>query len=189
MKSKAQKDRNDLQYGFTMMELVIVMIAFGIIGLLSIAILRTAGDVYWEMTNREAVVQTNRKVLSRMAREISLQLDLNHLEYASEKQLQLVTPRLDTLTYSMIDNELNLSKNHGEARVLSDFLVLGQSSFAYSDSSGDSLTAFPLSSDDLQRVWSIDVQIETALEGDTLLLSSTVFTENLWYGERMPYHE
>ncbi|MEE9166602.1 MAG: hypothetical protein V3U24_03950 [Candidatus Neomarinimicrobiota bacterium] len=171
------------------MELVIVIIAFGIIGVISVAILRSAGDVYWGITNRKAVVITNQTALSRMVREISLQLDRSRLEYASDDQLQLVTPRLHTLTYSIGGAQISLSKNENPSRVLADHIVLANTSFGYRDSFGNILNAFPLSSADRQKVWTIDLEVETGLDTDTLALKSTIFPENLRYGQRMPYHD
>lgn len=185
-----RKDQGkDLARGFTLMELVIVIIAFSIIGVISVAILRSAGDVYWGITNRKGVVVTNQTALSRMVREISLQLDRSRLEFASDKQLQIVTPRLVTLTYSIDGTQINLSKNESPPRVLADHVVLANTSFGYRDSFGNILNAFPLDSADRQKVWTIDLEVETGFEVDTLALKSTIFPENLRYGQRMPYHD
>lgn len=181
--------RKNLACGFTLMELVIVIIAFSIIGVISIAILRSAGDIYWGITNRKGVVVANQTALSRMVREISLQLDRSRLEFASDKELQIVTPRLETLTYTIADGEIRLSSNQGLPRVVADHVVLANTSIGYRDSFGNILNAFPLSFDDKQKVWTIDLEVETGFEGDTLALKSTIFPENLRYGQRMPYHD
>ena len=181
--------RKNLAYGFTLMELVIVIIAFSIIGVISVAILRSAGDVYWGITNRKAVVVNNQTALSRMVREISLQLDRSRLEFASDQELQIVTPRLVTLTYTIADGEIRLSHNHGLSRVVAGNVVLAHTSIGYRDSFGNNLNVFPLSSSDRQKVWTINLEVETGFDVDTLALKSTIFPENLRYGQRMPYHD
>lgn len=175
--------------GFTLMELVIVIIAFGIISTISVAILRKAGDIYYETVNREAIVSSNRVTLWRMMREISLQKDKNNLEIASGTELQLVTPREDVLKYDVSGNKVRLTKNQGSAHELAENVVSSHTSIAYMDSSRNALDAFPLSAADRQKVMLINLEIQTALGSDILTLKSAIFPKNLRYGEIMPYHE
>ncbi len=174
--------------GFTMMELVIVIIAFGVIGTITVGILNSAANFYFNVLNRQTVISNNRAALWRMTREIALQKDWNNLEVATEKGLRLVTPRNDTLNYSLAEDKISLSKNYSIAHKLAADVVSGQSYINYEDIAGNSLGIFPLDTNDLKRVWLINVRIMTALGKDTLTLQSAIFPKNLHYGEIMPYH-
>ena len=189
MRTNHKIDSSRAISGFTLIELVIVIIAFGIIGTISIGILRSGGDVYFDLVNRQAVVGHNRISMWRMVREISLQRDKNHLGIASGTELQVVTPRLNSLKYDLTGNKVRLTKNQSVAHELADNVVSSQSSLAYWDDFGNNLDLFPLSPNDRQKVMLIDLQVKTAKGDDNLTLRSSIFPKNLHYGERISYHE
>lgn len=175
--------------GFTLIELVIVIIAFGVIGGISVGILRSAADIYVDVVNRGAVVNSNRTALWRMVREISLQQDKNHLQFASRSSVEIATPRDVTLKYDMSEDKVRLTKNQGSAHELADDLVSSNSSLIYRGKTGYSFTLFPLDFSERQEVMLFNLEIETALGDDTFRLRTAIFAKNLHHGERMPYHE
>ncbi|MBC8402079.1 MAG: hypothetical protein H8E14_11380 [Candidatus Marinimicrobia bacterium] len=171
------------------MELIIVMVGIVIIGTIALNIFRLGADIYGDVVNRAAVVSANRRAIWRMVREISLQKDENYLQVASGSEVQLVTPRDDTLKYDLSSDKIRLTKNMDSANELATNVISGQSSLSYKDSDRNSLTSFPLDSSARVSVKLINVQIQTALRGDTLTLRSRISPQNLHYGYRMPYHD
>jgi len=174
--------------GFTLMELVIVIIAFGVIGTITVSILNSAANFYFDVLNRQTVINDNRAALSRMTREIALQKDFNNIEHATDKELQFVTPRNDTLYYNLNGGQINLTKNSSGPHKLSTKILSSKSFFAFEDKAGNPLGNFPLSTTDLTKVWLINVRITTSLGKDTLRLDSAIFPKNLHHGQIMPYN-
>lgn len=192
LKNVKKMKRNQKQIGnkgFTLMELVMVMLGMGIIGLISINIFVLGIDIYDEVLNRKSVVSDLREAMWRAEREISLQRDKNHLETASGTDIQLITPEPDTIKYDFSLSKIQLTKNNGTARDLIDNLISNQSAFSFQDINGNTLSPLPLSSSLRDDVMLIELQIQTGFRGDTLTLRCRVFPQNLHYGFRMPYHD
>ncbi len=171
------------------MELVMVMVGMGIVGIISINIFVLGVEIYNDVINHKETVNANRLAVSRTARELNLQRDKNHLEIASASVIQFVTPIIDTLEYDLSDDQVSITKNNGSKRGIADNVISNISNFSYHDSTGSELLPLPLSTSLRDNVWFIKLKIQTGFLGDTLTLETKVFPQNLNYGFRMPYHD
>ena len=181
------------QKGFTMIEMVLVIVAVGIIGSMAAAMLFQGSDIFVKETNRQGFVSEARSSFWRLMRDTQGQSspadfilsdqnslyvkngkgDLKDFQTGSSGYFNF---RMGTGSYNSLSNSLGYSQSNGFTFYDNNFNVVSPSSGGLTEAQAKTVH---LSKLDLTFV----------NDTDTLSLSSFVYPHNFRFGSKMSYHD
>ena len=181
------------QKGFTMIEMVLVIVAVGIIGSMAADMLFQGSDIFVKETNRQGFVSEARSAFWRLMRHTQGQSspadfilsDQNSLYVKNGKgdlkDFQMGSSgyfnfRMGTGSYNSLSNSLGYSQSNGFTFYDNNFNVVSPSSGGLTEAQAKTVH---LSKLDLTFVNNTD----------TLSLSSFVYPHNFRFGSKMSYHD
>ena len=181
------------QKGFTMIEMVLVIVAVGIIGSMAAAMLFQGSDIFVKETNRQGFVSEARSAFWRLMRDTQGQSspadfilsdqnslyvkngkgDLKDFQTGSSGYFNF---RMGTGSYNSLSNSLGYSQSNG-------FTFYDNSFNVVSPSSGGLTVA------QAKTVHLSKLDLTFVNDMDTLSLSSFVYPHNFRFGSKMSYHD
>ena len=181
------------QKGFTMIEMVLVIVAVGIIGSMAADLLFQGSDIFVKETNRQGFVSEARSAFWRLMRDTQGQSspadfilsdqnslyvkngkgDLKDFQTGSSGYFNF---RMGTGSYNSLSNSLGYSQSNGFTFYDNNFNVVSPSSGGLTEAQAKTVH---LSKLDLTFV----------NDTDTLSLSSFVYPHNFRFGSKMSYHD
>ena len=181
------------QKGFTMIEMILVIVAVGIIGSMAAAMLFQGSDIFVKETNRQGFVSEARSAFWRLMRDTQGQSspadfilsdqnslyvkngkgDLKDFQTGSSGYFNF---RMGTGSYNSLSNSLGYSQSNGFTFYDNNFNVVSPSSGGLTEAQAKTVH---LSKLDLTFV----------NDTDTLSLSSFVYPHNFRFGSKMSYHD
>ena len=181
------------QKGFTMIEMVLVIVAVGIIGSMAASMLFQGADIFVNETNRQGFVSEARSAFWRLMRDTQGQSspadfilsdqnslyvkngkgDLKDFQTGSSGYFNF---RMGTGSYNSLSNSLGYSQSNGFTFYDNNFNVVSPSSGGLTEAQAKTVH---LSKLDLTFV----------NDTDTLSLSSFVYPHNFRFGSKMSYHD
>ena len=181
------------QKGFTLIEMILVIVAVGIIGSMAATMLFQGADIFVKETNRQGFVSEARSAFWRLMRDTQGQSssadfilsDQNSLYLKNGKgdlkDFQTGSPgqfnfRLGTGSYNSLSNSLGYSQSNGFTFYNNNFNVVSPSSGGLTETQAKTVH---LSKLDLTFINDMD----------TLSLSSFVYPHNFRFGSKMSYHD
>jgi len=179
--------------GFTLIEMVLVIVAVGIIGSMAAAMLFQGADIFVKETNRQGFVSEARSAFWRLMRDTQGQSspadfilsdqnslyvkngkgDLKDFQTGSSGYFNF---RMGTGSYNSLSNSLGYSQSNGFTFYDNNFNVVSPSSGGLTEAQAKTVH---LSKLDLTFV----------NDTDTLSLSSFVYPHNFRFGSKMSYHD
>ena len=181
------------QKGFTMIEMILVIVAVGIIGSMAATMLFQGSDIFVKETNRQGFVSEARSAFWRLMRETQGQS--SPADFISSDQNSLYVKngkgdlkdfqtgssgyfnfRMGTGSYSSLSNSLGYSQSNGFTFYDNSFNVVSPSSGGLTEAQAKTVH---LSKLDLTFVNDTDI----------LSLSSFVYPHNFRFGSKMSYHD
>lgn len=179
--------------GFTMIEIVLVIVIAGIIGSMAASLLYQGAEMYVGETNRQGFVSEARSAFWRLMRTTQGQSSPDDFISSSNSQLNLKNAKNDSSIFLAASNgELKISKDGGSnynflskslQYPISNGFSFYNSSFGLITPSLGGLTNVEAGNVYLPKLDFIFVQ-----DKDTLILSSYVYPMNFRYGKKMSYH-
>ena len=181
------------QKGFTMIEMVIVIVAVGIIGSMAAAMLFQGSDIFVKETNRQGFVSEARSAFWRLMRETQGQSSPSDFILSDQNSLYVKNGkgdlkdfqtgssgyfnfRMGTGSYNSLSNSLGYSQSNG-------FTFYDNSFNVVSPSSGGLTVA------QAKTVHLSKLDLTFINDRDTLSLSSFVYPHNFRFGSKMSYHD
>ena len=181
------------QKGFTMIEMVLVIVAVGIIGSMAAAMLFQGSDIFVKETNRQGFVSEARSAFWRLMRDTQGQSspadfilsdqnslyvkngkgDLKDFQTGSSGYFNF---RMGTGSYNSLSNSLGYSQSNG-------FTFYDNSFNVVSPSSGGLTVA------QAKTVHLSKLDLTFINDMDTLSLTSFVYPHNFRFGSKMSYHD
>ncbi len=181
------------QKGFTMIEMVLVIVAVGIIGSMAASMLFQGADIFVNETNRQGFVSEARSAFWRVMRDTQGQSspadfilsdqnslyvkngkgDLKDFQTGSSGYFNF---RMGTGSYNSLSNSLGYSQSNGFTFYDNSFNVISPSSGGLTEAQAKTVH---LSKLDLTFVNDTDI----------LSLSSFVYPHNFRFGSKMSYHD
>ncbi|MCF7797713.1 MAG: type II secretion system GspH family protein [Lentisphaeria bacterium] len=168
-----------LSPGYTLMELVVVMLIIGIVGSMSLRVLANISKVYENVLIRSTLVDESRTAALRFYREIKTIPFATSLSVAEEKSVAWGLHSGKAYTYSLNGTTLQRTVDSGSPVVLASHLDVTNSRFYYFDSTGTELTTLPLSAADRQKVRLLSFQFKFSLSGEDYWIGHALFLSNL----------
>ncbi len=167
--------KNDNSRGFTLIELIMVIVLVALLGVTLSGIFNKGADSYSFIIGRKEALQDARQALFQIARDIRQIKDINNILSASESSLQFKIPVYQgadqTITYSYASNALTRNDN-----LLADGVSSLQ--FGYYDLHGNQLSGLfsPL------NIWRIQVTLSVQKGKENVTLVTQAFPRNLKFG-------
>jgi prepilin-type N-terminal cleavage/methylation domain-containing protein len=168
--------RRKRQRGFTLIEVIIVVVMVGILASISAVFLVNAVDMWTAQSSWERNVTDGRRALDWLVRELRQIRDSDSLTVADDDNITFVNSSGVTIQFSVSGSDVLHD---------SDILVGGVSglTFQYYDDSNNELTNVPLNNGQRKQVWSIQVTLLIPMEpgGGTVdqTMSSRVIPRSL----------
>ena len=181
------------QKGFTMIEMIIVIVAVGIIGSMAAAMLFQGSDIFVKETNRQGFVSEARSAFWRLMRDTQGQSSPADFILSDQNSLYVKNGkgdlkdfqtgstgyfnfRMGTGSYNSLSNSLGYSQSNGFTFYDNSFNVVSPSSGGLTEAQAKTVHISKL---DLTFVNDTDI----------LSLSSFVYPHNFRFGSKMSYHD
>ena len=179
--------------GFTLIELIMTVIAIGIFGSITANILGNASKIYKETLNKQKFVSEARASFFRLNRDLNLQTWPTNDDISNSKSIKIKSANNWELQYDIQSNNilrLNLIQHPGldpTSQILSKITHYPSSNIYYynnqnnlitgnSDANSVSLTKIKILFDNPEHAYSMNLQ-------------SYAFPHNFRFGKPMDYHE
>ena len=178
--------------GFSLIEIVIVIMAIGIFGSLAATMLANGATIYAETMEKKRFIAQARSSYWRLNRETGLQQKKANYINSTQNMVNIATATGKTVQATLTgETNLNLSIS-GSSHLLSNTTLNDSSRFSYltdqfneiSIPAGQSLTQ-----SQSQNVHLMQIDIKYQSSGATIRFKSFVFPQNVRFGQEMPYHE
>ena len=178
--------------GFSLIEIVIVIMAIGIFGSLAATMLANGATIYAETMEKKRFIAQARSSYWRLNRETGLQQKKANYINSTQNMVNIATATGKTVQATLTgETNLNLSIS-GSSHLLSNTTLNDSSRFSYltdqfneiSIPAGQSLTQ-----SQSQNVHLMQIDIKYQSSGNTIRFKSFVFPQNIRFGQEMPYHE
>ena len=179
--------------GFTLIELILTIIAIGVFGNITANILGNASKIYKETLNKQKFVSEARHSFFRMNRDLNLQTWPNNDDISSSKSITIKSANDWQLQYNIQSNnylQLNLIQHpiiDPTAQILSKIIHYPSSSISYYDNQNNLIS--DNSDANSVRLTKIGVLYNNANHGYSLNLESYAYPYNFKFGRPMDYHE
>ena len=179
--------------GFTLIELIITVIAIGIFGAITANILGNASKVYSKTLNKQKFVSEVRSSFFRLNREINLQTWPTNDDISSSKTINIKGSDNYESQYNFQSNNklrLNLIQHPNlspTSQILSEKINFSSSNIFYYNNQNNLITNnSDANSVNLNR---ISILFNHPTHGYTMNLDSYVSPYNFRFGKPMDYHE
>ncbi|OUX30521.1 MAG: hypothetical protein CBE24_06520 [bacterium TMED264] len=179
--------------GFTMIEIVLVIVIAGIIGSMAANLLYQGAEVYVGETNRQGFVSEARSAFWRLMRTTQGQKSPDNFVSSSSSQLNLKNAKNDSIVFQAASSgDLKISLDGGSNyNLLSKSIQYSSSNgFSFYNSSFNIITPSQggLNNTEAGNVYLPKLDFIFVQNKDTLTLSSYVYPMNFRFGKKMSYH-
>ena len=179
--------------GFTLIELILTIIAIGIFGNITANILGNASKIYKDTLNKQKFISEARSSFFRLNRDLNLQTSPNNDDISSSKSINIKSANDWQLQYNIQNNnylQLNLiqhSEINPTTQILSKIIHYPSSSIYYYDNQNNLIS--DNSNANSVMLTKIGVFYKNINHGYSLNLESYAYPYNFKFGRPMDYHE
>ena len=181
------------QKGFTMIEMVLVIVAVGIIGSMAADMLFQGADIFVKETNRQGFVSEARSAFWRLMRDTQGQSSPADFILSDQNSLYVKNGKGDLKDFQTgSSGYFNFRMGTGSYNSLSSSLGYSQSNgFTFYDNSFNvvSPSSGGLTVAQAKTVHLSKLDLTFVNDMDTLSLSSFVYPHNFRFGSKMSYHD
>jgi len=178
--------------GFTMIEMVMVIVAVGIIGSMAATMLFQGADIFVSETNRQGFVSESRSAFWRLMRDTQGQSSPTDFTFSDQNSLYVnnsnnefrdfqtsssgsFTFRRGSGSYNSLSSSIGFSQSNGFTYYNNNFTIVSPTS--------GGLTAAQAKTIHLSKL-----DLTFINDKDTLSLSTFVYPNNFKFGNKMSYH-
>ena len=184
--------KNTYSKGFTMIEIVIVIVIAGIIGSMSVNLLYQGAEMYIGETNRQGFVSESRSAFWRLMREAQGQRSPGDFDQSGQETINLRNAKNISRVFRInSENEFEFSQDGSGYNDLSTYLCSNNFYFynnVFSDITPSNQEV--LSSIEAETVHMTKLRITFQKDTDEALsLSSYIYPINFRFGKKMTYHD
>ena len=181
------------QKGFTLIEMIIVIVAVGIIGSMAATMLFQGADIFVKETNRQGFVSEARSAFWRLMRDTQGQSSPADFILSDQNSLYVKNGKGDLKDFQMgSSGYFNFRMGPGSYNSLSNSLGYSQSNgFTFYDNSFNvvSPSSGGLTATQAKTIHLSKLDLTFIQDTDTLSLSSFVYPHNFRFGSKMSYHD
>ncbi|MBI88637.1 MAG: hypothetical protein CMG60_01005 [Candidatus Marinimicrobia bacterium] len=178
--------------GFTLIEMIIVIVITGIIGSMTATMLFQGSDIFVSETDRQGFVSESRSAFWRLMRETQGQASPSNFSSSDQSRIYLTNAKNEQKDFQTgTEGYLNLRLGNGSYNPLSNSLSYSMSTgFVFYDDNFSLITPITggLSNEQSANVRLSKLELTFVKDDDTLSLSSFVYPHNFRFGKKMSYH-
>ena len=189
----SKKHFKNTSKGFTLIELIITVVAIGIFGSITANILANASKIYTETLKKQKFVSEARSSFFQLNRNLSLQTWPTNDNIINSKIIDIKSANNTRLQYSFLSNsELRFSifqhpNLDPTAQTLSTITDFNSSNIFYYDAQNNFITD-DLHSDNI-TLNKINILFNNSSDGYLMNFESYISPYNYQFGKPMDYHE
>tara|TARA_B100001758_G_C18338612_1_gene573026 strand:+ start:260 stop:820 length:561 start_codon:yes stop_codon:yes gene_type:complete len=181
------------QKGFTLVEMIIVIVVIGIIGSMAATMLFQGAKTFVGETDRQGFVNESRSAFWRIMRDTQGQASPIDFASSSQNILYLKNGKNEQKDFQIgSTGYLNLRLGNGGYNSLSNQVDYSNSvGFKFYDYDHNEISPSQsgLSNDQANNINLSKLDLRFIKDDDTLFLSSYVYPHNFRFGKKMSYHE
>ncbi|MBT3590597.1 MAG: prepilin-type N-terminal cleavage/methylation domain-containing protein [Candidatus Marinimicrobia bacterium] len=181
------------QRGFTLIEMILVVLAIGIIGTMAASMLSQGSDIYKETVYRQSFLGQARSVFWRMMRESNLQRNAENFTLSGSTQFYSTNAKNETVQFAILGSDaVNYTASSGSTYPLSNQVKTNASIFRYYKNATEELTLTSgqtLTQSEAGLVQLLYLDMYFKRDNDSIRLSSYIYPQNFRYGKKMSYHD
>ena len=179
--------------GFTLIEIIVVIVITGIIGSMAASLLYQGSDMYVNETSRQDLVNESRSSFWRLMRNAQGQISSSEFISSDQNKIILKDAKEDSAIYEIISNgDFKISTDGGlTEHVLSNSVSYSLTNgFSYLDSSFNEISIgnSGISSLNAESIHLPKFDFVFVKHGDTVSYKSYVYPINFRFGNKMSYH-
>jgi prepilin-type N-terminal cleavage/methylation domain-containing protein len=181
------------QKGFSLIEMILVILAIGIIGSMAAKMLSQGAGIYKETVYRQSFLSQARSTFWRMSRESGLQRSASNFNLSGPTNFYATNAKNETVEFAFSgSNGLNYTATSGTTYPLSSQLKTSESLFRYYDQSFTEIQLSEnqtLSSSQAETVQLLQLDMSFKRDDDSIRFSSFIYPQNFRFGKKMSYHD
>ena len=185
--------RKKTSQGFTLIELIITVIAIGVFGGITASVLASASKIYSETLNKQKFVSEARSSFFRLNRDLNLQTWPTNDDISSSKTINIISADNGELQYNIQNtNKLQLyliqhPSFDPTSQLLSEITNYSSSNIYYYNSQNNLISTN--SEANYVILNRLNILYNKPTDGYSMMLDSYVSPYNFKFGKPMDYHE
>ena len=175
--------------GFTLVEIVIVIMTVAVFGTITTVMLANASKVYSSSIKRQNLITEARSTFFKILREASWQKSFSSFAGSNNKKLIIKPADGNSISYEIrqtndiIQNNEQISGTND--KIITDKIEYSNSLVTYKNSAGNSIDI----ENQISDIKSLELTLKFNQENQSLLFHGKVIPYNLRIGRAMSYHE
>ena len=179
------------QQGFTLIEMVMVTIAIGIIGSMAATMLFQGADIYVDETRRQGFISEARSAFWRLQRDTQGQTNPLDFTFSDANSVYVRNASGEQKNYQIDSGGLFSLEKNNTTYTLSNMAHYNNSSFQFYNSSYAAISPSSggMTEAEAAAVHLTKLTVTFAADQDTINMSAWVFPQNFRFGTKMSYHQ
>lgn len=173
----------DQRNGFTLVEMLVSMLLFGLISLVIVQFILGSAKFYESIINGEEIRNNLYLASRRFSTDVASLRDYQHIESANSMLFRFIDSNLNTIQYRYSDGNLYREKNSEGEFPIAQYLT-NDTQFMYFNSNEDILDPDVdfIGDSNFTNFWTIRLQIVAEKGTRSMKIQSMIFPQNLKYG-------
>lgn len=175
--------------GFTLIEILIVIMTVAVFGTITTEMLANASKIYSSSIKRQNLINEARSTFFKIIREASWQKSFSSFAGSNNKKLVIRPADGNSISYEIRQTNDIIQSNYqitgANNKIITNKVEYSNSSIAYKNSSGSTIDI----ENQISDIKSLELTIKFNQEGQNLLFRGEITPYNLRIGRAMSYHE
>ena len=175
--------------GFTLVEIVIVIMTLAVFGTITTTMLANASKVYSSSIKKQNLINQARSTFFKIIREASWQKSFSGFAGSNNKKLVIRPADGNSISYEIRQTN-NIIQNNEQISGANDKIITNKveysnSSIGYKNSSGNTIDI----ENEIGQIKSVELTLKFNQESQNLLFRGEITPYNLRIGRAMSYHD
>jgi len=175
--------------GFTLVEIVIVIMTVAVFGTITTVMLANASKIYSSSIKRQNLITEARSTFFKILREASWQKSFSSFAGSNNKKLIIKPADGNSISYEIRQTNDIIQNNEqisgANDKIITDKIEYSNSLVTYKNSAGNSIDI----ENQISDIKSLELTLKFNQENQSLLFHGKVIPYNLRIGRAMSYHE
>ena len=175
--------------GFTLVEIVIVIMTIAVFGTITTTMLANASKVYSSSIKKQNLINEARSTFFKIIREASWQKSFSGFAGSNNKKLVIRPGDGNSISYEIRQTNDIIQNNDqitgANNKIITNQVEYSNSSIVYKNSSGNTIDI----ENEIGQIKSVELTLKFNQESQNLLFRGEITPYNLRIGRAMSYHE
>lgn len=168
-------------HGFTLVETIISILIFGIVGVLLVSIVKVGATLYEEVVSKSELRDNLYIAERRIVNDFLAIRDIKHFLYGDRTRIQFVKSDLDTIQYRYDAGKLYRKVNSATEFPVAQYLT-DSTRFYFYTSDDSAILTNPLDATGRLATWSLQLDFHAKRSYHTMEMRTAIFPQNYRYG-------